>query len=120
LARRREAKARTLVAEVAADADGACVVAVKLPNGTRRERAFSSSHAVSDVFDFVDTLEEVDGMEYSLVSNYPRRVFQRATAGYTRARCSCIGATTDGRRPTTTTTTRGRVCNVILSVATRN
>ena len=81
MARRREAKARTLVAEVAADDENACVVAVKLPNGTRRERAFSSSHAVSDVFDFVDTLEEVDGMEYSLVSNYPRRVFQRAADG---------------------------------------
>ena len=33
------------------------------------------------MFDFVDTLEEVDGMEYSLVSNYPRRVFQRAADG---------------------------------------
>jgi FAS-associated factor 2 len=59
------------------DAPGLCKVAVKLPDGSRCERRFLSGDTVGAVFDFVDTLEGAAGAAYSLVSNFPRRVFTR-------------------------------------------
>ena len=67
--------------EPAADAAGVCKVAVKLPGGGRRERRFLETDTLRDVFDFVDALDGDDaaavGVRYSLVSNFPRRVFGR-------------------------------------------
>jgi FAS-associated factor 2 len=49
-----------------------CTVAVRLPDGSRKERRFLAADTVCDVFDFVDTLESSGDDNYSLVSNYPR------------------------------------------------
>ena len=52
-----------------------------LPGGGRRERRFLETDTLRDVFDFVDALDGDDaaavGVRYSLVSNFPRRVFGR-------------------------------------------
>ena len=75
---RRLEKAKSMRAEPRVDAEGVCKVAVKFPDGGRRERRFLESDTVSDVFDFLDSLEEsAVGVAYSLVSNFPRRVFSR-------------------------------------------
>lgn len=77
--RRREEKAAALAQEPEAGT-GVCKVGMRLPDGSRKERRFLSSAQVSEVFDFVDTLEGVSTlMHYSLVSNFPRRVFKRNT-----------------------------------------
>jgi FAS-associated factor 2 len=81
VARRRLEKAQSMKTEPAADAAGVCKVAVKLPGGGRRERRFLETDTLRDVFDFVDALDGDDaaavGVRYSLVSNFPRRVFGR-------------------------------------------
>ena len=81
VARRRIEKAQSMKTEPAADAAGVCKVAVKLPGGGRRERRFLETDTLRDVFDFVDALDGDDaaavGVRYSLVSNFPRRVFGR-------------------------------------------
>ena len=81
VARRRIEKAQSMKTEPAADAAGVCKVAVKLPGGARRERRFLETDTLRDVFDFVDALDGDDaaavGVRYSLVSNFPRRVFGR-------------------------------------------
>jgi FAS-associated factor 2 len=79
VARRREEKAAALSAreEPAAGGAGVCKVAVRLPDGSRKERRFLGADTVGDVYNFVDTLEGLSE-KYSLVSNFPRRVFSRA------------------------------------------
>ena len=81
VARRRLEKSQSMKTEPAADAAGVCKVAVKLPGGARRERRFLETDTLRDVFDFVDALDGDDaaavGVKYSLVSNFPRRVFGR-------------------------------------------
>ena len=81
VARRRIEKAQSMKTEPAADAAGVCKVAVKLPGGGRRERRFLETDTLRDVFDFVDALDGDEaaavGVRYSLVSNFPRRVFGR-------------------------------------------
>ena len=54
-----------------------CKVAVKFPNGGREERRFLEGDTVGGVYDFVDTLECAGEGPYSLVSSFPRRVFDR-------------------------------------------
>ena len=78
IARRREEKEAALrqKGEPAADTPGVCKIAVKLPDGSRKDRRFLSEDTVNDVFNFVDTLEGL-GEKYSLVSNFPRRVYSR-------------------------------------------
>ena len=82
IARRREAQEAALrdKEEPAADAPGVCKVAVRLPDGSRKERRFLSRDTVSDVYNFVDTIEGL-GENYSLVSNFPRRVYSRVQDG---------------------------------------
>lgn len=74
---RRAEKAAALREEPAADAPGVCKVAVKFPNGGREERRFLEGDTVGGVYDFVDTLECAGEGPYSLVSSFPRRVFDR-------------------------------------------
>lgn len=55
-----------------------CKVAVKFPDGQRVERRFLTGDTVRDVFDFVDSTDaSAVGVAYSLVSNFPKRVFSR-------------------------------------------
>ena len=75
---RRASKASKLRDEPADGADGVSKLAVRLPDGSRAERRFHSTDTIADVYDFVDTLEELDEVSYSLVTNFPRRTFARS------------------------------------------
>ncbi|XP_024527752.1 plant UBX domain-containing protein 10 [Selaginella moellendorffii] len=50
-------------------------VLVRFPNGERKERRFSCTSAVQCVYDFVDSLGSLGDARYSLVSNFPRKVY---------------------------------------------
>mmetsp|Transcript_10376 Transcript_10376/g.36143 ORF Transcript_10376/g.36143 Transcript_10376/m.36143 type:complete len:144 (+) Transcript_10376:1553-1984(+) len=77
-ARRRAEKASALAAEGEPEAGpGVALVAVRLPDGTRRQRRFRDSEPVRRVYDFVDSLEGLDMNAYQLQSNYPRKVLAR-------------------------------------------
>lgn len=58
-------------------AEGVSKLAIRLPDGSRAERRFYSTDTIADVYDFVDTLEDLDEAEYSLITNFPRRTFAR-------------------------------------------
>ena len=74
---RRVAKASSLREEPEEGAEGVSRLAIRLPDGSRAARRFHSSDTISDVYDFVDTLHELDEVKYSLISNFPRRNFPR-------------------------------------------
>ena len=74
---RRVAKASSLREEPEEGAEGVSKLAIRLPDGSRAARRFHSSDTIADVYDFVDTLDELDEVEYSLISNFPRRNFPR-------------------------------------------
>jgi len=52
------------------------LVRIKLPSGSQQQRRFYASEQLQAIFDWVDTLEEVDVIKYSLASPYPRRVYK--------------------------------------------
>ena len=74
---RRAEKVGKLRSEPGEDEDGVSKLAIRLPDGSRAERRFYSSDRISDVYNFVDTLDELDINAYSLVSNFPRKTFTR-------------------------------------------
>ena len=59
------------------DEAGVSKLVIRLPEGSRAERRFYSSDRISDVYNFVDTLDELDVDRYSLVSNFPRKTFTK-------------------------------------------
>ena len=74
---RRVMKARRLREEPEDGVEGVSKLAIRLPDGSRAERRFYSTDTISDVYDFVDTLEQLDSSDYSLLTNFPRRTFDR-------------------------------------------
>lgn len=75
---RRLEKARSMKPEPVVGTECTCKVAVKFPDGQRVERRFLTGDTVRDVFDFVDSTDaSAVGVAYSLVSNFPKRVFSR-------------------------------------------
>jgi len=57
---------------------GVTKIAFRMADGSRIERRFVTKETtLIDVFDFVDTIESVCETKYSLVSNFPRKVFHR-------------------------------------------
>ena len=52
-------------------------VLIRLPEGERKERRFSSSDVVQTVYDYVDSLGILKVTEYKLVSNYPYTLYGR-------------------------------------------
>lgn len=52
------------------------LVRVKLPSGLQQQRRFYACQHLQAIFDWVDTLEEVEFVKYSLASPYPRRVYK--------------------------------------------
>jgi len=74
---RRVEKVGKLRSEPGEDEDGVSKLAIRLPDGSRAERRFYSADRISDVYNFVDTLQELDIDSYSLVSNFPRKTFTR-------------------------------------------
>jgi len=55
---------------------------LRLPSGKRLQRAFRSSETVGSIYDFVDvqSLEELYGKEYCLISNMPKTVYEDRSA----------------------------------------
>lgn len=74
---RRVEKTKRLREEPEEGAEGVSKLAIRLPDGSRAERRFRGSDPISDVYDFVDTLEGLDEVRYSLITNFPRRTFGR-------------------------------------------
>ena len=79
--KRREEKSAVLAEEPPEGATGVCKVLVRFPDGSRQQRRFFGDDAVEDLYTWVDTLEEHTGLHYSLVSNFPRKVFSRTDDG---------------------------------------
>ncbi|KAJ7567768.1 hypothetical protein O6H91_01G006300 [Diphasiastrum complanatum] len=74
LERRRQEKALSLGPEPEKGPDITHVV-VRFPTGERKERRFYCSVTVQSVYDYVDSLGSFDVVKYSLVSNFPRTVY---------------------------------------------
>ena len=75
---RRAMKSQGLREEPEEGVEGVSKLAIRLPDGSRAERRFYSTDTISDVYDFVDTLEQLDSRDYTLLTNFPRRTFDRA------------------------------------------
>lgn len=80
LKNRREEKALRLKPEPEMSVtESVTKIAFRMADGSRVERRFASREStLNDVYDFVDTLESVSETKYSLVSNFPRKVFHRS------------------------------------------
>ncbi|KAJ7534479.1 hypothetical protein O6H91_13G096400 [Diphasiastrum complanatum] len=76
LERRRQEKAISLGLEPEKGPNVTQVV-IRFPNGERRERRFHCSATVQSVYDYVDSLGSFDVVKYSLVSNFPRTVYDQ-------------------------------------------
>jgi FAS-associated factor 2 len=74
LERRRAAAAASLPPEPAPGA-AAAVVRVRLPDGSNHQRRFDAAGPVAGVYGWVNSLEGVTFWKYSLVCNFPRRVY---------------------------------------------
>lgn len=79
--KRREEKSAVLADEPPEGAEGVCAVLVRFPDGSRQQRRFLGDDTVENLYTWVDTLEEHTGLHYSLVSNFPRKVFSRTDDG---------------------------------------
>eukprot|EP00930_Biecheleria_cincta_P051010 TRINITY_DN36169_c0_g1_i1.p1 TRINITY_DN36169_c0_g1~~TRINITY_DN36169_c0_g1_i1.p1 ORF type:complete len:376 (-),score=109.80 TRINITY_DN36169_c0_g1_i1:356-1396(-) len=72
-----EAKRARLPEEPPAGEPGRVLLVLRLPNGQRLQRAFSSSNTVGCLYDFVDLQrEELTRHRYRLVSTMPRKAFE--------------------------------------------
>jgi len=74
LAKHRNNKASALGAEPEKGPD-VTHVAFRLPNGERRERRFKSTTKLQALFDYVESVGIVGTEKFSLVSNFPRKVY---------------------------------------------
>jgi FAS-associated factor 2 len=80
LDRRRAAAAASLPAEPASGMPAA-VVRVRLPDGSNHSRRFDAEGQVAAVYGWVNSLEGCTYAKYSLVCNFPRRVYSPETHG---------------------------------------
>jgi len=71
-------KLARLPAEPPADDADRFQLVLRLPSGKRLQRAFRSSETVGFIYDFVDvqSLEELYGKQYRLISNMPKTVYE--------------------------------------------
>ncbi|KAK9918295.1 hypothetical protein WJX75_002911 [Coccomyxa subellipsoidea] len=75
LAARRSANRKALKPEAAAGTPATTALRVRLPDGSNHLHRFSSSAALQEVWDWVGSLEELDAVNFSLASSFPRQVF---------------------------------------------
>eukprot|EP00210_Caulerpa_lentillifera_P000826 g799.t1 len=75
---RRSLKLSTLVAEPEAN-QGVVQIRVRLPDGSIHNRRFLSSSKISEIYDYVDSLESLVCWDYILVCSYPRFEFTNET-----------------------------------------
>lgn len=72
--RRRSAKRLALPEEPSSDVANTTSIRIRLPNGAAHQRRFMSSDQVQIVQDWVDGLESLEHLNYSLAMSYPRKV----------------------------------------------
>lgn len=58
-----------------------CAIRIRLPDGSNQARRFLKSDTVQTLYDFVDSLPQMTLPSYQLVSNFPRKNFDRGTLG---------------------------------------
>ena len=58
-------------------------ILIRLPDGSRVQRRFLNHDKIRVVYDFVGSLEANTALNYKLVSNFPRRVFDESTFSQT-------------------------------------
>eukprot|EP00775_Hariotina_reticulata_P005536 gene5536-5772_t len=83
VALRREQKAASLPQEPAAGSSGIATIRVRLPDGLNKQRRFEPSSTVQVLYDWVDSLEGFDCLNYSLVSAFPKKVFDEDSKSIT-------------------------------------
>ncbi|KAF6153667.1 hypothetical protein GIB67_000900 [Kingdonia uniflora] len=76
LARRRQEKAMSLGDEPE-KGPGVTQVLVRFPSGERKERRFHSTSTIQSLYDYVDSLDCLSTEKYSLVSNFPRVIYNQ-------------------------------------------
>lgn len=78
---RRSQKKGLLPAEPDRNSEGCALIRVKLPQGASTQRRFPEGATIGDMYDWVDSLDEIEAMDYVLASTYPRREHPRDDAG---------------------------------------
>lgn len=78
---RRAEKRAALPAEAPPGGEGCALIRVKLPQGASTQRRFPSGATVGDMYDWVDSLDEIEAHDYVLTSTFPRQEHPRADAG---------------------------------------
>lgn len=81
IAARRQQKAASLPPEPAVGTPGVAAIRVRLPDGQNHQRRFQPDASVQLLYDWVDSLEGFDKLSYSLVSAFPKRVYDAAGCG---------------------------------------
>lgn len=71
VARRKQEKRNALLEEPAAGA-GVSQLRIRLPDGSTHNRRFLYTETVQHVYDFVDSLENLSCLDYTLVTGFPR------------------------------------------------
>lgn len=56
---------------------GVTAIAIKMPDGSRKHRKFHGSATVEQLYDYVDSLEELHSVQYQLHSSFPRQAYGR-------------------------------------------
>ena len=77
---RRTQKLAALAPEPAAgdSCPATTLIRVRLPHGGSSQRRFDEGAGVSAVYDWVDSLAEIDVWDYVITSTFPRREFLRS------------------------------------------
>lgn len=58
-------------------------IRIRLPDGTTHNRRFLNSARISEIYDFVDSLDQLSCWDYTLASSYPRFEFGLETRSQT-------------------------------------
>ncbi|EFN56883.1 hypothetical protein CHLNCDRAFT_144534 [Chlorella variabilis] len=77
LRRRKSEKRLALPEEPAAGTPGATLIRIRLPDGSSHQRRFVAADPLQAVYDFVDSIEAVNALQYSLATTFPRRAYRR-------------------------------------------
>lgn len=72
-----ETRRASLPCEPAASEPGRVALVLRLPDGSRLQRSFRGTEAISVVYDFIDvTYDKLSGRGYRLVSTHPRKAYE--------------------------------------------